>query len=299
MQGYQHPLYAKSFSDIGEPIYLPKSQGWLIKRQIPGTPYFDAMGPYPLFFCNAWEGLPQDLDLLSNDLVSVSLVIAPFTQMPSGIYQKFFNKFFPYKNHYILDLSIPLDQVISKGRRKDAKRALQNLSIDIKSAPEIDPFEWYRLYQNLISRHDIKGIRAFSEKSFISQLSIPGMYFIRAFHEGRLIGGSLYLEQGDSVYFHLSAFLEEAYKLDAAYAVKWTALHYFKDRVRWMNLGGSTVNKAGQLSGLDKFKQGWSSQSAESYFCGKILNRTLYDKITEKKENLIIDWFPAYRAGDY
>jgi len=36
-EGYLHPLYAQSFTNIGEPLFLPRCKGWLIKRQIPGT----------------------------------------------------------------------------------------------------------------------------------------------------------------------------------------------------------------------------------------------------------------------
>ena len=299
MQGYLHPLYAKSFSELGEPIFLAESRGWLIKRRIPGTDYFDAMGPYPLFLCEEWGKLTDDLEQLKQDLVSVTLVIPPLMQFPVEKFQNYFDRFFPYKDHYLLDLSIPLDQVISKGRRKDARRALRNLVIDVVSAPNIDPLEWYGLYQNLVSRHNIKGIRAFSGSSFKSQVAIPGMHFFRAFYEGRLVGGSLYLEQENLVFFHLSAFYNEGYDLDAAYAVKWTALQYFASKARWMNLGGNTTNASGQFSGLDRFKKGWSNKTAKSYFCGKILNPAFYAETTKKRSSSSLSWFPAYRAGEY
>jgi len=299
MQGYLHPLYAQSFLEIGEPIFLPNARGWLIKRQIPGTSQFDAMGPYPLFFCEAWEELPRDLDSLREDLVSVSLVIPPQVVFPFDNYQSYFETFFPYKDHYLLDLTLPLNEVISKGRRKDARRALRNIEIEVVTSPNIDLKEWCQIYDNLILKHNIRGVRRFSENSFKSQLSIPGMHFIRAFHNSELVGGSLYLEQGDCVFFHLSAFSEEGYNLDAAYAVKWVALEFFKDKVRWMNLGGSTTKAKGQFSGLDQFKKGWSSETAKSFFCGKIINQVRYNEIIQRKENSNNDWFPAYRAGDY
>lgn len=299
MQGYMHPLYAKSFSEIGEPVFLPMSRGWLIKRQIPGTPYFDAMGPYPLFLCENWERLPDDLEQLKQDLISVTMVIPPLVQFPVEEFQNYYDRFFPYKDHYLLDLSLPLEKIISKGRRKDARRALSKLVVNIVSAPDIDPLEWYGLYQNLVSRHNIEGIRAFSENSFKSQVSIPGMHFIRAFHEDRLVGGSLYLEDDNAVYFHLSAFYDEGYELDAAYAVKWTALQYFASKVRWMNLGGSTTTAAGQFSGLDIFKKGWSNETAKSIFCGKILNPAIYAEIAKTRSSSAVSWFPAYRVGEY
>lgn len=299
MSGYLDPLYAKSFSEIGEPIFLPNSGGWLIKRLIPGTTFFDAMGPYPLFLCKNWDMVTDDLEQLKHDLISVTFVIPPLIKFPVDLYQSYFDRFFAYKDHYLLDLSLPVDQVISTGRRKDARRALRNLVVDVVSATNIDPLEWCGLYQNLVSRHNIKGIRAFSENGFRSQVSIPGMHFFRAFYEGRLVGGSLYLEDENIVYFHLSAFYEEGYNLDAAYAMKWTAIQYFTNKVRWMNLGGSTANANGVLGGLDQFKSGWSNETAKSYFCGKILNQTHYVEMTVKRSSPAVNWFPAYRAGEY
>lgn len=299
MLGYLDPLYARSFSEIGEPIFLPVSRGWLIKRQIPGTNYFDAMGPYPLFFCENWNALSEDLNNLKSDLVSISLVIGPLMQFPIEIYKDCFDSFYAYKDHYLLDLSLPLGTVVSSNRRKDARRALQKLTVDIKIAPDIDHQEWFLLYQNLAKRHAIKGIRAFSELCFIDQLAIPGMHFFRASYAGKVIGGSLYLVQGDTVYFHLSAFLDEGYDLDASYAVKWLALQYFAGKVRWMNLGGSTTNSGGLESGLDRFKKGWSSTTAKSYYCGKVLNPEIYQALAFSHGNVKNGWFPAYRSGDY
>jgi hypothetical protein len=59
--GYMHPNYAHSLREFGEPRELPGSGGWILERIIPGTPYRDAMGCYPLFACNDWSKLANDL----------------------------------------------------------------------------------------------------------------------------------------------------------------------------------------------------------------------------------------------
>lgn len=299
MEGYLNPLYAESFLEIGQPLYLPRSKGWLIKRQIPGTPFFDAMGPYPLFFCENWDLLVDDLDLFRNELVSISLVIGPLNKLPTSHYSTYFDRFFPYKDHYLLDLTLPLEQTISSGRRKDARRAGRNLSIDYKVSPHIELQEWETLYVNLVERHQITGIRAFSHSGFEKQLSIPGVHFFRAILNGETIGGNLYIIQSDVAYFHLSAFSDEGYKNGAAYAVKWAAIQHFSNRVHWMNLGGSTSNFDGQLSGLDQFKKGWSSGTAKSFYCGKILNQEVYQALVRTNNAQDIERFPAYRHGDF
>jgi hypothetical protein len=297
--GYLHPLYAQSFSETGTPIFLPKSKGWLIQRQILNTPYFDAMGPYPLFFCKDWDLLIEDLETLKEQIVSVSLVISPFSVFPRVNFKWYFDQFHAYKTHYILDLSLPLISSISKNKRRNAIRALRDISVDLVKSPNIDLNEWFDLYQNLIKRHHIQGIRAFSRDSFEKQIAIPNTHFFRALHENAVVGGNLFYIQGDVAYAHLSAFTGVGYEKGAPYAIKWVALGHLSDVVRWVNFGGSPDVEKGKKSGLEQFKKGWSNRSDNSYFCGKILNYDLYDQLVRTSNTNPMGFFPAYRKGKH
>ena len=297
MQGYLHPFYAQSFSEIGEVIFLPKSKGWLIKRQIPGTTLFDAMGPYPLFFCENWEYLIEDIFSLRDQIVSIILVIGPHQELPKIKFKNFFDLFYEYKNHYIFDKSKPLAQTISSGRRYDAMRALKDVNVDLKISPNIDLEEWCHLYSNLIERYQITGIRAFSEKSFKNQLTIPNTYFFRVLFNGELIGGNIFYIQNHTAYWHLSACTEKGYQLHASYAAIWTAIKVFSKKIHRIDFGGTTNMKDNKFNGLAQFKSGWSNSTECSYFCGKILNLQKYRQlIKEHDENK--KWFPAYRSPD-
>ena len=77
-RGFHHPAYAKSLAEFGHPRLLPNSGGWILERSIPGFPFRDAMGPYPLFCCERWDALPTDMSDLQSDLVSLALVTDPF-----------------------------------------------------------------------------------------------------------------------------------------------------------------------------------------------------------------------------
>lgn len=299
MEGYQHPLYAQSFYEIGEPLFLPRSNGWFIKRQIPGTPYFDAMGPYPMFFCDDWDALIGDLQQLKGDLISISMVIGPFEELPNNEYSDFFDIFKPYKNHYILDTNVPIAQAVSKWSLKDARRALKEVSIDLVTAPDINLDEWVTLYDNLVKRHDIKGIRAFSRESFAKQITIPNTHFFRAWRKGELVGGNLYYIQQNVAYGHLLALTDEGYRLGASHAIKWVAIQNLAKMVKWINFGGSTGNDQGSLTGLDKFKMGWTNDVKRSHFCAKVLDQVKYDELTSNKAVVTPEWFPAYRSGEY
>ena len=50
--GYLHPEYVKSLAEFGDPQWVPRSGGWVLRRKIPGSWYHDAMGSYPLFTCS-------------------------------------------------------------------------------------------------------------------------------------------------------------------------------------------------------------------------------------------------------
>ena len=299
MEGYYHPRYAEAFAELGTPVYLPRAKGWLIKRPIPGTAFYDAMGPYPLFFCENWAALTEDLEALKDELVSVTLVIDPLANFSKESCAAYFEICKPYKDHYLLDLSVPLEQSISKNRRKLARRALRSLEVQLQLAPAIDLEEWVGLYACLVERHQIGGIRAFSRQSFASQIGIPNTHYFRVLQQGRCVGGNLYYVQGEVAYAHLSAFTEEGYAAGAPYAVKWAAIQHFSQSLRWMSFGGSTGRKENELSGLDKFKQGWSNQTGRSFFCAKILSPSTYTALAESCEAQNPGWFPAYRRGDF
>lgn len=299
MEGYLHQNYVESFSGIGNPVFMPKCKGWIIRRAIPGTRFFDAMGPYPLFFCRDWYFLIEDFEDIGNSLVSATFVIDPFSNFPLKQYQEYFDVFFPYKDHYIYDSEMSLEQSISKNHRRNARRALRDVSVDLVISPNIELDEWVTLYGDLIKRHNIKGIRAFSAESFAKQISIPNTLFFRAWHNGSLVGGNLFYIQGDVAYGHLMALTEQGYALGAAHAIKWVALDYLTQRVRYINFGGGTGGNQGGLTGLDEFKSGWTNKIGKSFFCGKIFDKKLYDNLTDSVNRNDEQWFPAYRFGDY
>jgi hypothetical protein len=68
LTGYSHPLYAASLEEFGIPRYLTGCQGWILERQIPDTLYRDAIGPYPLFFCEDWGNLIGDFEALRKPI---------------------------------------------------------------------------------------------------------------------------------------------------------------------------------------------------------------------------------------
>ena len=115
--GYTHPGYAESLKEFGVPRYLPGCRGWLLERKIPGTDLRDAIGCYPMFSCENWSRLPEDIAALSPDLITLSMVPEVFGEHDPGLLGKCFDKVVPFKQHFVADLIKPIDQIVSRHHR--------------------------------------------------------------------------------------------------------------------------------------------------------------------------------------
>ena len=298
--GYSHPDYAASLSEFGTPRQLPRSGGWILERQIPESPYRDAMGCYPLFDCQDWSLLHTDLDAAGDDLVSLALVTDPFGDYDIAYLQRCFKDVaIPFKEHYVIDLQRPLSEIGGKRRRKHAHRALKEIRVEVCEQPAQFAETWASLYASLIERHQITGIRAFSKTAFARQLSIPGAVVLQAIYEGAVVGAQLYFVQGAAVHCHLGAVTETGYDTGAFYALDWYSIEHFADKVRWLDLGAGAGISSDGTDGLSQYKQGWATDTRTTYFCGRIFDRKRYDEITNAKDIGVTHYFPAYREGEF
>ena len=302
VSGYKHPDYAKSFGEFGIPWELPKSKGWILKREIPGFQEHDAMGCYPIFTCQDWSQLYGDLeDIGKDDLVSLSAVCDPFGEYdPTYLYRCFKDIVIPFKEHFVVNLSRPVNSFVSKHHRRYARKALQRLHVERCENPTELIDEWVELYANLIKKHNIKGMQAFSRPSFYQQLNVPGIVVFRAIHEETTVGMLLWYVQGEVAYYHLGAFSDLGYELRTSFALFWAAIEYFTDQeLRWLSLGAGAGVNNNSSEGLTRFKHGWSNVTRTVYFCGRIFNHTRYSEIVKIKGVSTDDYFPAYRRGEF
>ena len=295
--GYGHPAYARALSDLGRPVQLQRCGGWLLERPIPGRPERDAIGPYPLFVCQDWPQLGRDLDELAGSLVSAGLVVDPLQPASLPLLEQQFDVIAPFKTHYLVDLHLPAAQRVTRHHRRNVRLAERNVAVEHSSDPAASAAEWQLLYADLIRKHAISGLAAFSDASLAAQLSVPGAIVFRARHAGETVGMTVWYAGGDLGYYHLSAFSALGYKLRASYAIMWYALEHLAGRVRWVNLGGSAgLKDDGGTSGLARFKAGWATETRPTYFCGRILDRPRYEALAASA-GAASDYFPAYRGG--
>ncbi|NER51662.1 MAG: GNAT family N-acetyltransferase [Symploca sp. SIO1A3] len=300
MTGYLDPLYAESLAEFGSPRFLPKSKGWILERQIFNLPYQDAIGCYPLFSCQDWPMLHEDLESLHDQLVSLVVVTDPFGNYDFEYLKECFkDKAIPFKEHFIIDLEHPVDKFVSSHHRRNARKALRDIRVEKCQDPMEFKEDWIKLYDVLIKRHNIRGIATFSEESFIKQLKTPGICMFRAVHQDVTIGITLWSVQSNIGYYHLGAYSELGYQLRASFALFWSIIeHFSQTNLRWLDLGAGAGLKQDSTDGLSRFKSGWSTGTKTAYLCGRIFDPEKYAELTKAKEITATNYFPAYRKGE-
>jgi tetratricopeptide (TPR) repeat protein len=298
--GYLHPDYAQSLSEFGEPLHLPKSGGWLLKRHVEGT-HCDAMGTYPLFACHDWKSLKCDFNQLGKSLVSVVVVTDPFGEYDEAMLRECFGDLvIPFKAHFANELSHSLDKTLSEHHARNASIGLKQVAVERCESPAAHLEEWVELYSMLIRRHQISGIRAFSRECFAKQLGTPGMECFRALRDRRTVGMILWYLQNGMAYYHLGAYTEEGYDLRASFALFRKALEHFAESgLKYANLGAGAGLGGAADDGLSRFKRGWSTCARTAYLCGRIFDQQEYDRLARERGVSANDYFPAYRKGEF
>lgn len=298
--GYGGSEYAFSLAEYGTPQFLPNSRGWLLRRAIPDSPYQDAMGCYPVFACDDWCLLAEDIDSQVGELVSVSIVVDPLgSHSPELLAKVFPDMSRPFKDHFLIDLSLDWRKDIADHHRRNIRSAHRNVVVERVSIPlDVLP-DWVRLYQHLVERHGIKGMTTFSLHHFEGLLRNLDIRVYRAIAAGRTVGMLLWMLQSDAAYYHLGAYDDEGYSAKASYALFDVSLNELcAEGFRWVNLGGA-AGIGGGSSGLSRFKEGWSNLRKPVYFCGRILNGKAYDSLVARLDLQPTTYFPAYRAGEF
>jgi len=298
--GYYHPDYARSLEAFGEPVELKRCGGYILKRTIPGFQFCDAMGCYPLFCCNDWKLLCADISQLKQEVIALGLVTDPFAGIEPQELEKCFEIIFPFKNHYIIDLTRNWEQRIDRRHKQKISKALEIQSIEICDQPLKYLEEWTELYGVLIQRHNIFGIKAFSKECFKKQLGIPGMILIVGKVGREIAGANLIIIDGKYAYDHLAAYSLKGYEISASYGILWATFQYLAKRgIHYCDLGGASGVKPNARDGLDQFKRGWTKDTLVSYFCGQVFDSAIYERICREMGICGCNYFPAYRTGEF
>lgn len=257
------------------------------------------MGVYPYLCCRNSREVGSDLASLRNRFVTVTLVTDPFGGYEESWLREHFDLVTAFKSHFVVDTTLPLEEFSSVTHRKFARRAQRQLTIERCAEPSEMLQIWLELYQCLIERHQIKGMRAFSREAFRRQLTTPGMVMFAARQNNETVALDLWYVQGDVAHGHLAAMNARGYETHAAYGLKLAIFEYFRGKVRWLNLGGGAGLDANAGDGLTAFKRGWASGTRMAWLCGRILQPQRYQQINHELQLPTTRYFPAYRQGEF
>jgi hypothetical protein len=271
------------------------SEGWLLEREIPGTDWTDARGCYPLFAVSDWRFLSDDLDAMAGRLVSAVVVCDPFGAYSVDLLERTFDVVKPFKTHVVVDLRAFSP---SRHHRRCAARALARVAVSEITGPRSFADEWCGLYENLVRRHGLTGMSAFSNASFAGQLTVPGLRLFSANAGTELVGAQMWYVSNGVAYLHLQAITALGYRLGASYALCSAALEALAAHVEHADLGGGAGLEESYADGLLQFKRGWSNAGRSAYLCGRILDPKRYRALTDGRGSAGVGYFPAYRHGE-
>lgn len=294
MHPYASAEYASAFRPL-ESVYLPNAQTHVLRRPIPGTRQFDAMGCYPVCVLQSSEELSLDLSALRGQgVVSLVVVTDCMSQPDEPFLRRHFDLYRPYKSHFVYD-GTKSGADYSKHHRDRVRRALKSCETRVVNLRDHLP-EWMECYGTLVRRKGITGIQNFPREYFELLATMKETTTIAAFVDGSFAAAHIWMRHERTVYAHLAASTELGYKLRSAFAIYDHAIRMFRD-AHTIDFGGGAGVEAGELDGLAEFKRGFANDQRRNFLCGKILDKEAYDALCM---TVGVDpesgFFPAYRT---
>ena len=113
---YNKADYAGCFHDEADLIHLPNVDSWLVRRKINGSDLTDLINPYPIFKCQDFSRINEDIQFLSKSVEDVSLTLRtdPFDEAVIDKFRSVFDYIKPFKKHYITNLITPWRELVSR-----------------------------------------------------------------------------------------------------------------------------------------------------------------------------------------
>jgi hypothetical protein len=293
MHPYASAEYAAAFLPL-EAIWLPNARTHVLRRSIPGTGLFDAMGCYPICVFAPSDCLQADFDLLANrGIVSLVLVTDCLTQPDEPFLQRHFDLCRPYKTHYLFDATLP-EVDFSKHHRAGVRRASRKCETRVVNLGDYLS-DWMTGHENLVRRKRIIGIQNFSRSYFERLAMFPQVTTIAAFANGVFVAGHICISDQERVYVHLAAATDLGRKLESAFVLCNHEITLFRAG-HVIDFGGGAGVQPGETDGLIEFKKGFTNTEKRNFLCGKILDRDAYQTLSAARDPAT-NFFPAYRTA--
>jgi hypothetical protein len=181
---------------------------------------------------------------------------------------------------------------VSAEHRRRIRSAARQVTVDVVTHPAHHAADWVRLYRALQSRHGFSGAPDFSNESLAAQLSLPGVWLVRALRDDLPISMSLWFIDGEQAHYHLGASDAEGYAAHASYATFARAFEVLAaNGVRTVDLGGAAGDRDAN-TGLARFKRDWATGTRMAWLGGRVLDAAGVERLGGARGA----YFPAYRV---
>ncbi len=297
MHPYAREIYAQSLFHIGEHLFVPAWNTYVLKRPIlidDAIVGYDALGLYPIAILSPSVDVKSGLEFLRNEgLVSVVLVLDDFHRPPMEALTHHFELCNKMKTHYIFDPhQTPI--MYDKHHRYELRQAHKTVRTEIIDLSQYIE-SWIALYSSLSDRHHLTGHHNFPIEHFITLSKMDDVVTFGAFIDDQLVSCHIWVQYEGYAHSHLAASNEQGYISRAAYALNDFSLRYFKD-CSVINFGGG-AGLSDKNDGLSQFKKGFSNRESPAFICGEILDKNRYDALTALNDAPTgTTFFPAYRS---
>lgn len=295
--GYRSSEYAECFSQHGQVIELSTSGAWVLERPIPHSSNFDATGLYPLMVPIDGASLPGDLEDFKERWVSLVAVSDPFDSTLQTAFKACSGTHTHFKDHYVTDLSQPVESYVAAKRLRQASRAEDFFHITVERDEVSDRSieDCWKLYDATMERVEATGLRRFSAAAFRRMLRVPGVVCFVARDESGAIAMQVDYHDGDFVYAHLAASNDVGRRLGAAAAINIHQIRHYDGLARWIDSGSAPGSAETPTHGLARFKKAFSNRVEPVYLCKAVFDARAYEQLSEGFSS---SYFPAYREGE-
>jgi len=294
-EGYGDARFAASLSQFGTPVALRHSgANILLVRDIERN-HLDAVGPYPLLSCPRPQLLVEDLDQLrSLGAITFTAVLDPL--QPAVLPDDRLAVLRPFKTHFLTVPSSPATRP-SRHHQREIRSALRSVTVHVEAGVEADLEEWLRLWDHLVARHRLTGMRAGSRETFAAQFALSGAIVMWASCAGDRVAAQLVLVSDEVVYAHLAVASTIGRESRAMYALDATLVELFEGQGRTIHWGGGS-GAVDVEDGLTAYKRGWANATRQAQLLGAILDSSEYARLGGQVVASPLDWFPAYSDAD-
>lgn len=255
----------------------------------------DLAGPYPWAGFSDWSAVGKDLDAIEG-AVSATLVVSPTSLVDDALLREHFPDYLvDFKTHFLVDLTENYEAARSLSHRRKVRRHRPDLRIEMLEPTSRVETRWVELYALLGNRHEIRGGAAFTTDGLVSQLHEPNITLFGAKVGDQIIGMVSFVRSGSVAAYHLGAYDNQGYELEAAYALFPYAFGALADiGVELVNLGGGAGLQVLDDDGLARFKRGWSTHTGVARIGGRVLDRVAFNGLVAASSSA---FWPPYRSG--